>query len=552
MAVERVAFGALVRKMRNAMNGGKGISGEALASAVFGNADRKGDISNIETGKAKSRPETIRNLCAVLGIRAPDLPGLEDILSFNTDDDRKILEDLRNENGTLAMALENRERASRDQLIAMAVQFGWTSGTIPAEGDLRRFLDGKAEDYRRVRAEVEAIPETMLRLSNIKAAAKAAFAAGNMDEVESLLSLVQTVEVEEAARTAESRADVALLRNRVADAFKLLSAAADFFAIVDPTEPGKRRDSYFERLFRHGERYGGTGLSFAVQMGRDAVARLDRETDAMAWASANQNLAIALRNQGTRTAGEAGTALLAQAVAAYRQALTVLTRADHPVQWAMTTQNLAGALQTQGTRTAGEAGTALLAQAVAAYREALTVRTRADHPVQWAGTMQNLAIALKNQGTRTGGEAGIDLLAEAVAAYREALTVRTRADHPVDWAMTTQNLAGALQTQGTRTAGEAGTDLLAQAVAAYREALTVRTRADHPVDWAMTQENLAICQQAWADHPACTDPLLHLRAALDHVDAALTVYDPVHMPYDHGTATALRAEILAAFGPDAP
>jgi len=55
-------------------------------------------------------------------------------------------------------------------------------------------------------------------------------------------------------------------------------------------------------------------------------------------------------------------------VDAFRAALEVHTRADHPVDWAMTTQNLASALQDQGSRTGGAAGAALLGQAVDAYR----------------------------------------------------------------------------------------------------------------------------------------------------------------------------------------
>jgi tetratricopeptide (TPR) repeat protein len=574
------AFGRLMKRKR-----GTRVTQAQLACLLYPNLGedaekRKGDISKLESGKVPNpNAATVRKIADALGITDEEIETLQ----------RRAL-------APLSDQLQEIPVLSRDELELLASRFELDRPHTHSNTALKEFLTKKAADYRQVRADIEAIPETMLRLSNIKAAAKAAFAAGDMDEVESLLSMVQAVEVEEAARTAESRADVALLRGRVDEAFRLLSAAADFFAIVDPTAPGSQRSNYVERLVRHGQRFGGTGLAWSVQMGRDAVARLDRTTAAAAWATANQNLAVALWQQGTRTGVEAGTALLTEAVAAYRQALEVSTRADHPVDWAMTMQNLAGALWQQGTRTGGEAGTALLAQAVAAYRQALQVSTRADHPVQWAGTMQNLAIALRNQGIRTGGEAGTALLAQAVAAYRQALEVRTRADHPVDWAMTMQNLANALrqqgtrtgaeagtallaqavaayrqalevrtradhpvqwamtmqnlanalQEQGTRTGGEAGTALLAQAVAAYRQALEVRTRADHPVDWAMTQENMAICELSWAEHPACDDPLPHLRAALDHVDAALTVYDPVHMPYDHGTATALRAEILAA------
>jgi hypothetical protein len=115
----------------------------------------------------------------------------------------------------------------------------------------------------------------------------------------------------------------------------------------------------------------------------------------------------------------------------------------------------------------------------------------------------------------------------------------------VDWATTTQNLANSLAVQGGRTGGAAGAALLGQALAACRAVLEVYTRADHPVDWAMTQENMARLEQARAAHDSCTDPAPHLRAALEHVTAALTVYDPDHMPYDYGTATRLRDELRA-------
>ncbi|MCB6177573.1 tetratricopeptide repeat protein [Rhodobacter sp. Har01] len=305
-------------------------------------------------------------------------------------------------------------------------------------------------------------------------------------------------------------------------------------------------------LRAQGERTAGEAgtalLSRAVAAYQDALQVYNRADLPVDWAATMQNLAAALWAQGERTAGEAGTALLSRAVAAFEDALQEFTRADHPVHWATTMQNLATALRAQGERTAGEVGTALLSRAVAAFEDALQVRTRADHPVDWALTMQNLANALLRQGERTAGEAGTALLSRAVAAYEDALLVFNRADLPVNWATTMQNLASALRAQGERTAGEAGTALLSRAVAAYEDALQVRARADHPVQWAMTQENLAICHEAWAQHPACDDPGAHLRRALEHVDLALTVYDPDHTPFYHEKAARLREGLLAALG----
>lgn len=287
-------------------------------------------------------------------------------------------------------------------------------------------------------------------------------------------------------------------------------------------------------------------LGEAVESYRAAL-RVFTEADHPAhWATTMQNLAIALEAQGSRAQGPEGNALLAEAVDSYRAALRVYTEADHPVHSATTMQNLAGALQTQGSRNQGPEGNALLAEAVDSYRAALRVRTEADHPVQWAMTMQNLAVALQNQGSRTQGADGNALLAEAVECYRAALRVFTEADRPVEWAATIQNLGNALQTQGDRTQGAQRNALLAEAVESFRAALRVYTEADHPVQWAITQENMAIAERARAGHDTTSDPRPHLDAALTHVDNALRIFDPAHLSYNHAKASRLRADILNA------
>ncbi len=382
-------------------------------------------------------------------------------------------------------------------------------------------------------------------LHNLKSAARDAAERLDFAEVETLLSRVDQVETEIMAETKELRAANALLRGDVNQAYAIYSAAADAFRELDVVEYADRRNQYRSKLYNHGLRYGGPGLPRAADMIRPAIAALKDRAHQREWAAYTQNLANALAVQGTRTPGAAGADLLAQAVTAYRDALTVRTRDADPLNWAMTMQNLATALADQGTRTPGAAGADLLAQAVTAYRDALTVRTRDAHPLDWARTMQNLAIALRAKGTRTPGAAGADLLARAVTTYRDALTVTIRNAHPLDWAMTMQNLAGSLAAQGTRTPGAAGADLLAQAVTAYRDALTVRTRDAHQADWAMTQENMGLLYEDWADHDTCTDPIPHLRAALDHFDAALTVFDPVYMAFYYNKATEDRARVRA-------
>ena len=106
----------------------------------------------------------------------------------------------------------------------------------------------------------------------------------------------------------------------------------------------------------------------------------------------------------------------------------------------MTQNNLGIVLDDQGTRTTGEAGTRLLAEAVAAYREALTVRTKEQLPQDWAATQNNLGNVLLEQGTRTGGEAGKELIRQAINAFELASQIRTREALPVQWEQTMGSL----------------------------------------------------------------------------------------------------------------
>ncbi|MEM9474778.1 MAG: hypothetical protein AAGA71_05765 [Pseudomonadota bacterium] len=402
-------------------------------------------------------------------------------------------------NQTVKRVLEHVETSSLEDLRICADFFEDSPDGGASKFDLMAFLKSKAEDIKRLVAEREALPSTLPRLENVRAAVTAAIENFNLDEAEALLDGARDVHKTEMLRPAleanaaldEQKAEILLLRGRVNEAYRILSATADSFAGFDALEPARRRIlTYWPTLRNHGLRYGGDGLPRSRELLEPILTSELKGQDSRLWAAGQNALAVSLQEQGTRTAGEVGASLLSQAVDAYRAALRVYTEDAQPVDWAMTQNNLGNALRNQGIRTAGEDGAALLAQAIDAYRAALRVRTENAHPVDWAMTQNNLGNALRNQGTRTAGEDGAALLAQAVDAYRAALRVYTEDAHPVDWATTQNNLGTALDDQGTRTAGEDGAALLAQAVDAYRAALRVRTEVAQPVQWAMTQNNL--------------------------------------------------------------
>lgn len=449
--------------------------------------------------------------------------------------------------GGIETVLATLEAQSAGDLQLIAGAFGATEAmSKPA---LVEFLTKKGTEYRALRQEIDAIEDGYKRLSNLKTAAREAIAAMRLDEVEEILSRVQEVELEEAAKTSELRAENALLRGRTDQAYRILSAAADSFAAVDPWEPARRRFEFAISLRTHGLRYGGPGLARAIDMLRAIGLEELRSADPVLWGKVQNNLALVLGDHGSRTGGPEGAALLSEAITAARAALTVRIREDHPMHWAVTQMNLAIALAVKGKRSDPSEGADLLARAATACRAALEVFTRQAHPVDWAGAQNNLAITLKEQGLLTGGPVGTRLLSEAATAYRAVLEIYTRADHPMGWAVTQNNLAVTLKEQGGRTKGEAGADLLGRAVAACHAALEVRKREPYPVQWAITRETMAQTEESLADHDTTTDQVPHLRAALEHVEAALEVFDPDHMPFDHSEATALRERLRARLAP---
>ncbi|MEO0822638.1 MAG: helix-turn-helix transcriptional regulator [Pseudomonadota bacterium] len=533
-------FGQLLERYITSL----GLTYEEVAHRTWGDISRKGHVSAYIKGKrGKPSAPTIRKFREALGIPAeeieacrqppPTLPELDETFRAGLG---------------LGEAL----------MFQLAAQFGHDNPNAGAAA-YKSFLEQKAGDYRAMQGrlaklgEVEAEAGARARLDNQVQAARGALEAGDFAEADEILAAAEEIQqaehtLKQVRRQAEirsARGDAALLSGDADTAHTHYAAAAAMFDPFDPLAGVSMRHRLEDRLYEHGLRYGGTGLARSADLLRAALNHVTETDDTEEWARTQNSLAVALHNQGVRTAGEAGAALLAEAAGAYRAALRVRTEAAHPVNWATTQNNLAITLRHQGSRTGGEAGAALLAEAVDAYRAALRVRTETAHPEAWATTQNNLGGALWEQSRHTSGEAGAVFLAEAVGAYRAAQRVYTEAAHPEQWAMTQNNLAIALKEEGSRTGGKAGAALLAEAIDAYRAALRVTTEAAHPVQWAATMENLGLAYEALA---AVEPGRAHLEAALAAYDAALTVYDPEHMRLRFDAATEGRERVQAALG----
>ena len=257
-------FAALIKRKR----GEARLTQETLVLDVFGDAARKADISRLENAKTANPQEaTVQKICQALNISTAEM------------------EPLRQSHPSAAQ-LDNIPSLSREALQNLAARFNIENSFELSDEALRKELTKRADEFRALKSEVDAIPETMRNLANLKAAAQNAINRVDLEEVENLMAKVHETELDEAAKSAEIRANTALLRGKVEDAYLYLSAAADSFAAIDPTAPAHKRLEYEDILYAHGLRYGSTGMIHAATMNRDNIVLLDRDTQGALWANA--------------------------------------------------------------------------------------------------------------------------------------------------------------------------------------------------------------------------------------------------------------------------
>ncbi len=185
------AFGRLIKRKRAEQR----MTKAQLACALYPNLPveeaekRKGDISKHETGKVPNpTAQTIKRPSDALDITDDDLDALQKRAQMSPGDQ-----------------LDNVGALDRDQLERLAGRFGIDKPHTLSDAELRDLLTKKAEEYCALKSEVNAIEDGLKRLSNLKAAAQDAIARVDLEEVEELLSRVQEVELEEAAKTAALR-----------------------------------------------------------------------------------------------------------------------------------------------------------------------------------------------------------------------------------------------------------------------------------------------------------------------------------------------------------
>ncbi|MCP5088933.1 MAG: helix-turn-helix transcriptional regulator [Rhodobacteraceae bacterium] len=525
------AFGELILRKR----GESGLTQKELAIAAFDDETKVRRIIELELGQvARPQIKTIDPLVAYFGITPEELATCRANPSFTPQETEAI--------GLTRELLEN-----------LAQRFEHTNPDAP-EAELIAHLKDKAKDWKALKEKLADLETTKASLANQTAAAEAAIERGDFDEADAILEAAEDLHADTELRAASevqsklrfTRGEAALLKGDPDKAFDRFEAAAACFDPFDLERAAAVRDHGLQKLYTEGLKYSGSYLSHAIALGEKAVARATEAKSSAACAGYQNNLGLALQNLGIRSEGDAGKTLLARSVTAHESALAVYTKDAMPLEWAMTQNNLGNALANQGVRSESDLGNALLARSVTAFQAALQVHTKDAMPVDWAMTQNNLGNTLKEQGIRSENEASKTLLARSATAFEASLIVYTKDAMPLDWAMAHYNLGNSLGEQGYRTDGAKGLTLLTRAVKTLEMLFAIVTKDAIPVRWATLQSNIGATLIQRANHPATDDPKPDLTLALAHLDQALTVFDPKHMPYNYQKCKTTRDQVAAA------
>ena len=207
-----------------------------------------------------------------------------------------------------------RDAVPRELLESLALRFDYGRPDAPV-AELGEFLKAKASEWQELKARLAALEAEDPRIANARAAAEAAIGAGDFDAADAVLAGAEElqqehrtlVEVRRQAGLRQARADALLLKGDADGAAAHVEAAAGFLLPFAPLEAAAVRHDGAVRLYHEAVRLGGTGLLRAADLYRRNEAICTRADHPVDWATTQNNLGSALRDQAGRTEGPAGS-----------------------------------------------------------------------------------------------------------------------------------------------------------------------------------------------------------------------------------------------------
>jgi uncharacterized caspase-like protein len=443
------------------------------------------------------------------------------------------------------------ERVAAAEDVPLAPLYGtlFASNMLSSDDDneRQRLLEQAADDYTKVRANLQTLASTDPEVGRLRAQAQHDLSIGAFESARAALTRAIAVDYK-AGRTLETRlnerklseaASYAARASVVSAELERRAASRDFAAAAELAGNTKSLAWQYQveqagKLRDLGDDSGDDGaLLEAIETYEKALKLAPRNERPLDWAKTQNELGAALAILGAR---ERGTARLQAAVAVQRQALEEFTRQRAPLDWAKTQAGLGYALRLVGERAAG---TGHLPQAVTAYRAALEEQTRARNPLEWAKTEAGLAVVLFKLGSR---EIDTAHLQQAVATGREAFQEPALAGEPLERAKVQQSLAGSLIAMASRRDDRAG---VLEAVSVFREVLKQQPPETAPLAWASAKRGLAEALTTQGFYESGT---AHFEEAATSEREALSALSRDRVPLPWAVAQVSLARTLTLWG----
>lgn len=416
----------------------------------------------------------------------------------------------------------------RDTLLLLSVPFEIERAHTLSNAELRQQLELRAEDYRRYRAQIEAIDERTAGLGNLKAAAREAVGRLDFEEVEALLARVDEVETDIAVETKVLRADNALLRGRLDQAYECYVSAARSLGSISTEKMCHALLVYSDNIFNYSNRYGIKYINYAIKIADEAVCFSKNIKNNSISAEYYNTLGNAQGLKGRSTAFDEGVALLIASDAAYQKSLFYIQEGSNCQLQAKILSNRAATLLFLGTRIGGPDGWNFIAKAILCCKS--SIKMSSNDSLTWSDSHRHLALCLSQQAQILGGKRAAELLRQAISAFEDSLLYCKKTVNIFEIAEIYTGIGNAYSDIGQIIWQNGGIIMYLNAETAYNFAQSIRGRDVNPVGWALTQLNLSATLE---QHARCIGGARGRRLVLKSISAAMASQEIFTKDYYH-------------------
>lgn len=461
-----VRFGRLVREKR----GIEGLSQDGLSEKT---GLTKARISDIETGKITNpQAKTVDALCVGLNLTREERAACHTAPA----------------SGLPPSLLEK-----------LARHFG---AEMPeaTEEDLETFLMAKAEEFRHMRARLEALAQTEGRISELVKGANAALAQGKFEEVDELLREAETVQLESSTIVALKkqvglrieRGNAALVNGEVVAAAQHFEKSSKYFSGIDVELEAENRHECATLLRYYGYRYKNADALCQAQIAlHQNLSIWKQDTNLEKWCRSKNALGGVCGRLSQFDAAENAMSHLTAAKTHYEDVRSCCSEDFLPKMFATAGLDLASVYSNRKMAISDADYEKNLHTALNLQLSALSHFSKADDPREWGIVQHNLGCTyIELSETRDDKDRSAADVENAIRHAELSFEVRDPVDSLQYWLASCRTLGEALLNMAELAAAVDAAQYDRRAANVLRDACSRITQSEHPHQWAEIQGQL--------------------------------------------------------------